>query len=120
MSIGMKGNWVMTEEDKIEKKEKAIIRRRWNQIKRFKKDPNYEEETLMNNGEKLSSLPPSNEMTASIQQRLDSKYIGNVSHLPIHTKGVHSSDMKSESEPGFSNGILAAHGTDFRESIIQN
>ena len=118
MSIGMKGNWVMTEEDKIEKKEKAIIRRRWNQIKRFKKDPNYEEETLMNNGEKLSSLPPSNEMTASIQQRLDSKYIGNVSHLPIHTKGVHSSDMKSESEPGFSNGILAAHGTDFRESII--
>ena len=28
----------MTEEDKIEKKEKAIIRRRWNQIKKFKKD----------------------------------------------------------------------------------
>ena len=39
MSIGMKGSWVMTEEDKIEKKEKAIIRRRWNQIKKFKKDP---------------------------------------------------------------------------------
>ena len=38
LSIGMKGSWVMTEEDKIEKKEKAIIRRRWNQIKKFKKD----------------------------------------------------------------------------------
>ena len=36
LGIGMKGTWVMTEEDKLEKKEKAKVRRRWNQMKKYK------------------------------------------------------------------------------------
>jgi len=67
----MKGSWVMTEEDKLEKKEKAIIRRRYNQIKKFKKDPEYDDEPYVGIKEMLYSPRPPNTTAEHVPRQLD-------------------------------------------------
>ena len=63
----MKGSWVMTEEDKVEKKEKAIIRRRWNQIKKFKKEPICGGEPFLGMDEITRDLPSSSKPMPPLQ-----------------------------------------------------
>lgn len=107
VSIGMKGSWVMTEEDKVEKKEKAIIRRRYNQVKKFKKDPDYDDESYMGVQEMLSSSPPPKVSDENIDRTLDPQ-MQKSEFYSSYTNTVQSSDTSLKHESQLSKEALSA------------
>ena len=98
MSIGMKGNWVMTEEDKMEKKEKAIIRRRWNQIKKTKKDQTCTEQPYPKSNDKVADAPYSNS-----PQNMDSKHHPDIPYHSTYPATVQMPDMAIRNDTNLGN-----------------
>ena len=96
LSIGMKGNWVMTEEDKMEKKEKAIIRRRWNQIKKTKKDQSCPEQSYPKSNDKVAIAPYSNS-----PQNMDSKHLPGVPYHSTYPATVQMPEMSIRNDTFF-------------------
>ena len=84
----MKGNWVMTEEDKMEKKEKAIIRRRWNQIKKTKTNQTCTEQSYPKSNNKVPTASCSN-----IPQDMEPKHHPGIPYLLPYPAAVRRPNM---------------------------
>ena len=98
VSIGMKGSCVMTEKDKLEKKEKAMMRRQWNQIKKYKNDP------TSNKRVRIDAKPSNSNSTTSIQptevmpQKSVSKFESNPSDSSLHAESIQNSSLGLKTE----------------------
>ena len=98
LSIGMKGNWVMTEEDKMEKKEKAIIRRRWNQIKKTKTNQTCTEQSYPKSNDKVPTASCSN-----IPQNMEPKHHPGIPYLLPYPAAVRRPDMVIKNDTNLGN-----------------
>ena len=104
LSIGMKGSWVMTEEDKVEKKEKANIRRRWNQIKKFKKEPICGNEAFLEMEDINRDLPGSSKTMPPLQQIRTQDH---TSYSSSYKHSVQKSDIALKKRSYFSTETLS-------------
>ena len=90
LAIGMKRSSVMTEEEKLEKKKKAKIRRRWNEIKKYDRDTASNRKVSVDAEPNQSNLQTSSETTDIVLeisvQKLDS--------IPCYSSSSYNASVK--------------------------